>query len=219
MPAADSTHRCPSDCLCQTHTYSDVVPYREKATEDTVNGGQVECPTDERLLHTWRQNNCVQCLTWWIERVWEDPRYVAIVRDLQRKFPEAEVDDLKQVVTAGMYKGRVQEWRNVAAYFRRALSYAASDQSRRRAREITNAEELENELLARGERESSNRLERLKECLKRLSEKERRLKEAAYDLGRSVVEIAKNHGESYDAVVKQLSRLRKKLGDCIRSKE
>lgn len=219
MPAAESTDPCPSDCLCQTRTYAEVVPYREEATEDTTDLHQLDCPTDELLLHTWRRNGCIRCLTWWVERVWKDPRYVRIVRGVQRKWPKVEVEDLRQLVTADIYSGNVQCWKNVGAYFRRALSNKAFDAHLRRVREETNAVELGKVApAADAEPSLTPRLKALEECLTRLSEEEVRLKEAVYDQGRPVTEIAKARGTSYDAVLKRLSRLRKKLGDCIRSK-
>jgi DNA-directed RNA polymerase specialized sigma24 family protein len=66
---------------------------------------------------------------------------------------------------------------------------------------------------------SQHRLELLDDCLKRLSAKETRLKEAVYDQQRSLIEVAKSTQQSHDAVLKQVSRLRAKLRDCIESKE
>jgi RNA polymerase sigma factor (sigma-70 family) len=151
--------------------------------------------------------------------VWKDPRYVRIVRGVQRKWSKVEVEDLRQLVTADIYSGNVQCWDNVGAYFRRALSNKAFDAHLRRAREETNAVELEKiEQATDAEPPQTPRLKALEDCLTRLSEEEARLKVAFYDQRRPATEIAKTRGTSYDAVLKRLSRLRKKLGDCIRSK-
>lgn len=217
MPDVNRTKSCPPDCLCQKHTALEVVPYRENDADDADGAS---CPSDELLLHTWRANGCIQCLTWWVERVWRDPRYIAIVRHVQRRWRKVNVEDLLQAITSEVYKGKNQGWRSVAACFRQALRRAAYDEHKRLVRSQGTEIDFEADIIAPDENESSNpRLRLLEECLERLSEEEIRLKEAAYDQDRTHTVIAKMLGETQGTVSQRLSRLRKKLGDCIRSKE
>lgn len=212
MPAASQTVPCTADCPCQKHTSLEVVPYRE--TED--------CPTDELLLEAWWHGECLPCLTWWVERVWRDPRYNEIVRQVQATWPRVDVSDLRQTVVVEVYQQKNSSWRCVGASFRSALWYKAFDEHRRASQvrtQVSASDADEGAATTAALVSSQHLLELLDDCLQRLSEKETRLKDAVYDQRMSLVEVAKCFQQTHGAVLKQVSRLRAKLRVCIESKE
>ncbi len=79
-----------------------------------------------------------------------------------------------------------------------------------------------NQLLDRSVNEEAEsvdeRIPLLRQCLEGLKEQDRTLIQQRYRDGEPIVEIAKTLAKTVDAVGMRLSRIRRQLGDCVRTK-
>ncbi len=201
---------CPPDCPCATLTYIEVVPL----TDDP------NCPSDEVLLLAWGARECLQCLTWWVDRVRNDIRYQQIISQTQRKWPGIPVSDLWLEVTATIWQQRMQlndkPINNVPAYFRTLLKRAAYRQNlaQERSREI---EFKPNASYAAVMDVPSTdpRVSRITDCLKKLSQTEHHLTQGFYFQGESCSQLAKALHKTLAATTQLLYRTRTKIGECV----
>lgn len=201
---------CLDDCPCRLYARDeDVVPY-----QIGVNS------TDEELLAHWYAGRCARCFAWWASRVAGDGRYLRVIEEVKRAYPDADVQNLVRDLVVQVLTRSV-EIRRPIGWLKKSLPQAAfRDVGAHRVTRVRNfaPEELPEPPETRGYGDGPDdtaRIDRLKDCIAKLGPEDRRMIVAIYFEGRDSWALAKEQGASLGTFNKQVWRIRRKLRDCI----
>jgi RNA polymerase sigma-70 factor (ECF subfamily) len=135
------------------------------------------------------------------------------------------IDDLAQetFLTAFRQLHKFKAGTNLTAWMKQIARFTALRSLRAKQRrsaaferyvsaiQVTLAEEAE----AQSQGEARETLERLRECIRRLTERMQALMAWRYEEARPITEIARRTGESYGSIAVALHRARRTLADCL----
>lgn len=197
---------CPPGCLCHQWTSDDeIVPYRGEET-----------PSDEELIVAWRENDCVVSFGWWVGRVYVDPRYTRVIKEVAGRFPEADLEGVTTATLIAIQQSK-PEMRRPLGYFAASIGRAAArDLGLHRQRRVEYVDPTEQDQSVAGTCAlTAEQRTQLNECVEKLAGTSRTILRAIYWDNESIADVAAAHSIQPDSLSKRLYRIRRALGDCL----